>query len=115
MPVYEYLCDACGPFTAIRPMAEYEAPQPCPDCRRKAPRVLLTAPNFSSLSSTARLAHATNERSSSAPSTLSSLKAAHGSGCACCSGSLGKKSRKVARGKNGAKSFPSARPWMISH
>jgi putative FmdB family regulatory protein len=115
MPVYEYLCDACGPFTAIRPMAEYDMPQPCPDCRRKAPRVLLTAPNFSTMSSTVRLAHATNERSASAPSTLSSLKAAHGSGCSCCSGSFGKKSRKTARGKNGAKSFPGSRPWMISH
>ncbi len=25
MPVYEYLCDACGPFTDMRPMAEVRA------------------------------------------------------------------------------------------
>jgi putative FmdB family regulatory protein len=28
MPVYEYLCDDCGPFTDIRPMAECELPSP---------------------------------------------------------------------------------------
>jgi putative FmdB family regulatory protein len=115
MPVYEYLCAACGPFTAIRPMAEYEKPHPCPECRRKAPRVLLTAPRFSAMSMELRAAHATNERSAAAPHTLSALKAQHGAGCACCSPLSSKKGRKTARGRNGAKSFPGARPWMISH
>ena len=112
MPVYEYLCGGCGPFTDIHPMSDYEKPQPCPDCGNISPRVLLTAPNFSTMSPGLRLAHATNERSASAPSTLSSLKGAHGSSCTCCSGML---KRKTARTKNGAKGFPSARPWMISH
>jgi len=80
-----------------------------------APRVLLTAPRFSSMSVELRTAHAANERSANAPSTLSSLKSQHGSGCMCCSGLASKKSRKTARGKNGAKCFPGARPWMISH
>ncbi|HMK81378.1 MAG TPA: zinc ribbon domain-containing protein [Xanthobacteraceae bacterium] len=115
MPVYEYMCSACGPFTDIRPMAEYEKPQVCPDCRRKAPRVLLTAPRFSTLAVELRTAHATNERSAHAPDTLSALKSQHGSSCSCCAGLTYKKSRKTARGKNGAKSFPGARPWMISH
>jgi len=53
-----------------------------------------------------RLAHATNERSADKPHTLSALKSQHGSGCSCCSGLSNKKSRKTARGKNGAKSFP---------
>ena len=115
MPVYEYMCGACGPFTDIRPMAEYEQPQACPDCGRMAPRVLLTAPRFSAMSLALRTAHATNERSADAPSTLSGIKSQHGSGCACCSGLSSKKGRKTARGKNGAKGFPGARPWMISH
>ena len=25
MPVYEYLCNECGPFTDMRPMAECDA------------------------------------------------------------------------------------------
>ena len=46
MPVYEYLCNDCGPFTDMRPMAECDAPQDCPRCEIEAPRVILTAPNF---------------------------------------------------------------------
>ena len=46
MPVYEYLCDDCGPFTDMRPMAECDAPQDCPRCESESPRVILTAPNF---------------------------------------------------------------------
>jgi putative FmdB family regulatory protein len=112
MPVYEYLCDDCGPFTDMRPMAECDAPHICPDCEAVAPRVILTAPRFSAMSASARNAHATNERSSHAPKTLDQYKASHGPGCGCCSG---KASRLTTRTKSGAKGFPTARPWMISH
>ncbi|HEX3576039.1 MAG TPA: FmdB family zinc ribbon protein [Rhodopila sp.] len=43
MPTYDYECADCGPFTEVRPMAEFDRPQPCPDCAQPAPR-LLTAP-----------------------------------------------------------------------
>jgi putative FmdB family regulatory protein len=112
MPVYEYLCDGCGPFTAIRPMAEYAEPHRCPDCDASAPRVLMTAPRLATMSATRRVAHATNERSSDAPKVLSQLGPSHGAGCACCSGTS---SRLTRRGKDGSKSFPTSRPWMISH
>jgi putative FmdB family regulatory protein len=109
MPVYEYLCDRCGPFTQMRPMAEYEMPSPCPDCAAAAPRVILTAPRASTLAAETRRAHATNERSANAPRSSSSMRGKHGAGCSCCGGGSAKK------GKNGLKSFPSSRPWMISH
>ena len=112
MPVYEYLCDDCGPFTAMRPMAECELSSQCPDCSGSAPRVILTAPHCSTLSSDRRTAHALNERSAHAPKALSQIKGKHAPGCACCNG---RASRFVARGKGGAKSFPGSRPWMISH
>ncbi len=112
MPVYEYLCRDCGPFTAMRPMAECDLPSDCPACGRRAPRVILTAPHFVTMPAAKRQAHATNERSVHAPRTLASLRAAHGAGCACCSG---QPSRATRRGKDGAKSFPASRPWMISH
>jgi putative FmdB family regulatory protein len=112
MPVYEYLCKDCGPFTAMRPMSEYELPLQCPECMENAPRVILTAPHFSTLSAGRRLAHATNEKSAHAPKTSAEFNAAHGPACSCCSG---KSSRLVKRGKDGSKSFPSSRPWMISH
>jgi len=112
MPVYEYLCDSCGPFTDMRPMAEYEDPQDCPNCASLSPRVLLTAPQFACMPASERKAHATNERSANAPKTLAEYKDSHGANCGCCSG---KKSRLVTKTRSGAKGFPTARPWMISH
>ncbi|BAT59583.1 zinc ribbon domain protein [Variibacter gotjawalensis] len=113
MPVYEYLCDSCGPFTDMRPMAESDLPNDCPDCGITAPRVILTAPNFSGLSAERRAAYATNEKSQHAPQSSAEYKAQHGANCSCCAS--GKKSRMTYKTKSGAKSFPTARPWMISH
>jgi len=107
MPVYEYLCDDCGPFTDMRPMAECDA-----RCESVSLRVILTAPNFFCMPSDKRKAYATNERSANAPKTVDQFKASHGPGCGCCST---KPSRLVKRTRSGAKSFPTARPWMISH
>lgn len=115
MPVYEYLCNDCGPFTDMRPMSECDDPQECPSCATEAPRVILTAPHFACMPAETRKAHATNERSRHAPMTLDQYKSTkHGAGCSCCSTSK-KPSRLVQRGRNGSKSFPTARPWMISH
>ena len=85
MPVYEYLCNDCGPFTDMRPMAECDDPQDCPRCETKSPRVILTAPAFFCMPSDKRKAIATNERSAHAPKTLGEYKASHGPGCGCCS------------------------------
>jgi putative FmdB family regulatory protein len=110
MPFYDYLCDDCGPFTLMRPMAECEHPSDCPDCGASAPRAYLRAPNFSCMSADARTAHATNERSAAAPISSSQFKAKHGKGCGCCT-----PSRSLKRDKDGGKHFPTKRPWMISH
>ena len=112
MPVYDYECRQCGPFTTMRPMAEYDAPAACPRCGQDAARAFLTAPYFSAMSAQRRTAHATNEASAHAPQRLSNPGSRHGAGCSCC----GQKSaRNVVRSPNGAKSFPSRRPWMLSH
>ena len=112
MPVYEYQCAECGPFTEIRPIAEFDQPCACPQCSAVAPRVLLTAPHFACMPAEKRKAKAINERSANAPQTLDQYKATHGPGCGCCSG---KPSRMIAKTPSGAKGFPMARPWMISH
>ena len=113
VPVYEYLCNDCGPFTDMRPMAECDDPQDCPQCAIEAPRVILTAPNFSNMAADRRKAFATNERSANAPKTLGEYKASHKPGCGCCSSK--KPSRLMTKSRGGAKGFPTARPWMISH
>ena len=104
MPVYDYACQACGPFTVLRPMAQFKDPHDCPDCGTASPRAFLTAPNLASMDAGRRKAFATNERSAHAPRKSSG----HAPGCGCCSGTASKTS-------TAAKGFPSARPWMISH
>lgn len=80
MPTYEFGCQACGPFTAIRPMAQCRDPCACPQCRALAPRILLTAPAIATGGS-ARIA-----RAASGPSgeTARRADAAHPAGCGCC-------------------------------
>ena len=110
MPVYDYECDKCGVFTALRPMSKSAEACQCPDCGSMSERVFLTVPNFACMDASIRIAHATNEKAADQPKTS---KAGHGPGCGCC-GSSPKPSRTVHR-PDGSKAFPSARPWMISH
>ncbi len=66
MPIYDFHCDACGPFAAMRAIAERDRPAPCPACGTIAAR-LVTAPSLALMSGERRRAHATNERASHAP------------------------------------------------
>ncbi len=40
MPLYEYTCPDCGPFTAWGRMATADAPVACPACGAVAPRAI---------------------------------------------------------------------------
>lgn len=111
MPVYDYECPDCGVFTALRPMTQCDAPHDCPDCGASAPRVFLTMPALAMMDAGRRTAITVNERAQHEPK----LSSQHGAGCSCCAPGKGLKRGRTAVGKNGAKSFPSARPWMISH
>jgi len=108
MPVYDYICAVCGPFSALRPMAEFQGSQPCETCGTAAPRALLTAPALSGLDPGRRRAGDVNERSANAPTRAKR----HPASCGCCSGS-GRK--KLSAEAVAAKTFPNQRPWMISH
>ena len=110
MPVYDYACDSCGPFTVLRPMAQFQDPHDCPDCGTSCRRAFLTAPRLASMDAGTRAAHATNERSRHEPRRVS----AHGAGCGCCSPKSASKT-SASKTPAAAKSFPNARPWMISH
>jgi putative FmdB family regulatory protein len=94
MPVYEYLCEGCGPFTLMRSMSEYEQPADCPLCQESAPRVMLTAPYCSTASPQTRLAQAANERSAGGRSSD-----AHGASCGCCTSSRFSRAAKRGKGK----------------
>ena len=111
MPVYDYLCARCGPFTDTRPMADSDLPQECPGCGEDTPRAFLTAPYFATMSTERRLAYATNERSATAPRGLSGSRQTHGGACSCCA----VKPLRYGKSRTDAKSFPGRRPWMLSH
>jgi putative FmdB family regulatory protein len=68
MPTYEYECPDCGPFSDVRPMAEFDRPQPCPDCGAMAPRLLACT----------AISGGAAEPASAAPAR------SHPGGCACC-------------------------------
>jgi len=112
MPVYEYLCDGCGiDFSAMRPMAQSSAPHACPECGSDAPRAMLSAPAYAGMPAAQRTAHSVNERAKHEPKSSSQLGHRHGPGCGCGSGP----SRTTVVAPDGKKSFPTKRPWMISH
>jgi putative FmdB family regulatory protein len=96
MPVYEYLCDGCGPFTLMRSMSEYELPADCPLCQTSAPRVMLTAPYCSTVSPQTRIAQVANERNAG---SRSSAGDAHGGSCSCCTTSRFTRAPKRGKGK----------------
>lgn len=106
MPLYDYQCAECGPFSEIRPMAESGLPLDCPGCGASAPRALLGAPGLATMSGTARAAMATNERSAHAPKRASGHS--HGAGCGCAA-------HGKAAGASGVRGAPGRRPWMLSH
>jgi len=125
MPIYDFHCEACGPFVAMRAIAERDRPAPCPACGTIGAR-RLTAPALALMAGDRRTAHATNERAAHAPrqSGEGGSGGRHRPGCGCCSGgraTLAGASGGGAIGKpaqaNPAAALkqPAGRPWMISH
>ena len=113
MPVYDYLCDDCGPFTDMRPMAECDEPQDCPQC---AGVIAARDPDRAEFllhavrqAQGARHQRAQRQRAEDARSIQGLAR----SGLRLLLGQ--KPSRLVTKTRSGAKSFPTARPWMISH
>jgi putative FmdB family regulatory protein len=116
MPTYDYVCSPCGGFDALRSLADRDLPARCPACGAASPRVLVAAPRLAELSDSTRRALDTNERASHAPRSSRDVepyrRLRHPAGCGCCK--PGERSATVTA-PNGAKTFPSKRPWMISH
>ena len=116
MPTYDYHCASCGGFDAFRTVAARNEPATCPDCGAASPRVFVSAPRLACMSSDTRTAMGINERAAHAPRSSSDgayTRLRHPAGCGCCSTSI-KRSATVTAA-NGAKAFPTKRPWMISH
>ncbi|KMO37242.1 hypothetical protein VQ02_13885 [Methylobacterium variabile] len=81
MPIYDYACDVCGPFTAMRPMAQFRDPCACPECGAGATRAFMSAPAIGGGHAGRRVADGAPVPSA-APSRRASV--AHPAGCGCC-------------------------------
>lgn len=46
MPLYEFVCETCGPFAAMRPLSAFADPYACPDCGAESPRNLMASPSL---------------------------------------------------------------------
>lgn len=117
MPIYDYQCEHCGSFTALRKMSESDAAVDCPSCGTSSER-MITAPQLAILGKAQRSAYERNEKSAHEP------KVGRRSSCGCsgahtCSSS-GNKSAKSAEkaAKTGGfemQTKKTARPWMLGH
>ncbi|ARP93891.1 FmdB family zinc ribbon protein [Bordetella genomosp. 13] len=110
MPTYDYCCEQCGEFSALRPLARRNEPAACPACGAQSGRTLGAAPALGVIGGAMRRALAANERSAHEPR---STRAGHGMNCGCCSG--GKRAGRTRIAADGSKTFAGARPWMIGH
>ncbi len=113
MPTYDYQCPDCGGFEAIRSMSARNEPADCPHCGKAAPRVMVASFGLAYLDETTVKAMDANERARHEPKSSKNYTShRHPAGCGCCSSS---RKTTTVTAPNGAKAFPSKRPWMISH
>jgi len=113
MPTYDYDCRDCGGFDAFRSLSDRNEPAACPACGAASPRVFAAAPRLALLDGGTRRAMDVNERARHEPkSSRDYQRLRHPAGCGCCAGG---RSKATVTAPNGAKAFPSKRPWMISH
>lgn len=114
MPLYDYLCQHCGPFDAMRSIAQ-GAQAPCPGCGHQAARAWLHAPMLSGLNAQKRQALATNERAQNEPRSSgdgdSYQRLGHAANCGCCRPLMGRASKAT----QGVARTAGQRPWMLSH
>jgi putative FmdB family regulatory protein len=112
MPLYEYECDCCGVFTALRKMSESSLPADCEYCGAESPRIL-SVPKLAIMDKLQRSAHERNEKSRHEP------RSGRRSSCGCTGSHTCKTTTKV-NPDNGKPAMQmqtkkTARPWMIGH
>ncbi|MFT6989990.1 MAG: putative FmdB family regulatory protein [Paraglaciecola sp.] len=115
MPLYDYQCESCGTFSALRKMSESANPSECDSCGEMAARII-SAPHLALLSSSTRIAHERNEKASHEP------RQTRRSSCGC---STDAHSCKPASKQNAnptteghgllMQTKKTARPWMLGH
>jgi len=112
MPVYEYECNTCGVFTALRKMSESSEPAFCQECGAESTRIM-SAPRLAVLGKALRSAHERNEKSAHEPNV------GRRSSCGCTGSHTCNTTTKVnpetGRAALQRQTKKTARPWMLSH
>ena len=106
MPMYEYFCIKCGPFSEIQSMARWAAPADCPACGHPSERTI-SAPQIANMDPHNRIAHQRNEKSADEPMMVTKKKHDH---AACGHNNGHGHSHPGHTHKHGP-----SRPWMIGH
>jgi putative FmdB family regulatory protein len=126
MPLYEYHCEECGPFSVLRKMSESSMAADCESCGGESERVI-SVPHFALLGKAQRIAYERNEKSTHEPLTLrrsscgcvgthTCKSTANGSTTNQSSTGEGRKHDTVQRGGGfQMQTKRTARPWMIGH
>ena len=103
MPLYDHLCDQCGPFRVWRPMAQAMRPSRCPACGALGERAI-TAPHLRCGAAVNRYrAEAHNEKSAHEPMVVRRFKAGHGH----AEHGHGHSQHRLPKRRK--------RPWMVGH
>jgi putative FmdB family regulatory protein len=115
MPLYDYQCESCGTFSAIRKMSESSEPNMCETCGEMAPRII-SAPNLALVSSATRNAHERNEKSAHEPvyARRSSCGCSGSHSCKPSTKKEGQQSENKGTGLS-MQTKKTARPWMLGH
>jgi len=66
MPLYEFMCAECGPFTELRRLSECDMPMECPTCAVPASR-MISVPRLAIMAKNNRTAWERNEKSAHEP------------------------------------------------
>jgi len=106
MPVYEYNCEECGPFTKLRGLDQSSHPANCPECGASSPNIFSVI-HLRAMRPENRIAWERNERSAHAPHVC-------GSGC---SHDRVKPKNRISGDKPAmqASTKRNSRPWMLGH
>jgi len=121
MPLYEYRCDDCGTFSAIRKMSESGLQGICKNCGAASERII-SAPHIALVGNDQRVAHERNEKSAHEPATRRRSSCGCSGGHTCQPGTDKPRTKKdqASRSEQQGAVFQmqtkrTARPWMLGH
>lgn len=122
MPLYEFNCPTCGPFSSMRRMSESALPMACTECGKESIRII-SMPNFAVMAKERRSAYERNEKSAHEPKmqkrSACGCSGTHSCGSASlAAGSAVERKGLAQKGQNDVfqvQTKKTARPWMLGH